>query len=248
MGDETLWVAISGTSDPPRSHYTGQKIKIKSPFWGFNCTIFHHWQNGGSSSWITIGCLQIAKHKEVSKPEKTLSVSVSAISFIIPSLFILWSRMEWLKSQSERRQMKCFPPPSKESRPAVKSEVILFIQPSQAWRSVWPQTQAKSPQWFTGATWAWIMGTHGWESFIIFTQIIPFFPHLPERVWILYCVLKQKSVYKRRSPVCGNANERHLRPRHPQGRRRVTKQAGWNLPPVSDGHLHLYYGLFFAHL
>lgn len=193
-------MAISQASDPPRSHYTGQK----SPVWGFNCTICHHWPNSSSSSWITMGCLQIAKHKEVSKPEKTLSVSVSAISFIIPSLFILW--MEWLKSQSERRQMKCFPPPSKESRPTVKSEVILFIQPIQAWRSVWPQTQAKSSQWFTGATWAWIMCTHGFESLIIFTQIIPFFFHLPERAWILFCVLKQNSVYQKCSWVCGDVN------------------------------------------
>lgn len=149
--------------------------------------------------------------------------------------------MEWL---SDRRQMKCFPPPSKEGGPTVKSEVILFIQPIQAWTSVWPQMQAKSSQWFTGATWAWIMCTHAFESLIIFTQIIPFFfPHLPESVWVLFCVLKQKGVYKRCSWVCGNVNELHLCPRHPERRRRATRRAGWNLPAVSAFCLHLYCGL-----
>lgn len=61
--------------------------------------------------------------------KKTLSVSVSAISFIIPSLFILWSQTEWLKSQSKRQQMKCFPLPSKRAEPGSKNRGY-FVYPA----------------------------------------------------------------------------------------------------------------------
>lgn len=60
-----------------------------------------------------------SKIQRTQQPENTLSVR--AISFIIPSLFILWSWTEWLKSQSERWQMKCFPPPSEREEPNSKN-------------------------------------------------------------------------------------------------------------------------------
>lgn len=108
-------------------HITWDK---NQPVCCFKCTICLHCQNSGSSSSITIGCLLIAKHKELSKPEKkTLSASVSAIFFIIPSLFILWSQTEWLKSQSKRQQMKCFPLPSKRAELGSKNQGY-FVYPA----------------------------------------------------------------------------------------------------------------------
>lgn len=208
------------SGEPHRLHYTGQK---STSLWCFICEICHHWQNSSPSSSITIVCLQIAKHKELSKPENTLSVSVSAISFIIPSLFILWSRTEWLKSQSARRQMKCFPLPSKREEPNSK-KWGYFVYLAYSTIKICAVTEAK-------------------EIFeMIHRTNVGVFPSI--RAW--FCILNHHFYpnYSFFLPILYSALNRRvqIRAASPQRCTCVTARAVRALPQVCAFCLHLYYG------
>lgn len=90
-----------------------------------------------------------------------------------------------------------------------------------------------------GATWAWIMCTHDFESLISFAQILLFYFFPPS--W--------KSVENGADKRCSWVrvgmwiSNIYVHVTHRDAG--VTKRAGWKLPPVSAFCLHLFYGLCF---